>query len=224
MTKERPILFQAPMVKAILAGKKTQTRRIVKIVDPWQESAPREKLLMSTEFQEPGLARFTTIDARRMFCVKCPYGKPGDRLWVRETHWRLGKWVKNGFTETGRQRWTFKATRGTFVRFVPEKSREEHGWHKRPSIFMPRWASRITLEITGVRVERLQDISIDDCGAEGLSQSDSLGGCLVEDYCNLWESINGRDSWDANPWVWVVEFTAVPQVSPARTAGRRAEP
>lgn len=184
--KERPILFQTPMVRAILAGTKTQTRRAVKgIALDWL--APG---MFSPEFvanPENGL---------------CPYGVPGDRLWVREA------FASYGGTET---HYHYRADTN-----VPNPN---GGW--KPSIHMPRAASRILLEVTAVRVERLQEISDEDAAAEGCpcyvcgrtmdGRSEDDCHCFhrhadAKDYRDLWDSINGDGSWEANPWVWVVEF------------------
>lgn len=166
--KERPILFSAPMVRAILDGRKTQTRRVVKLRNG-QYMPPSEK---------------ADINGWRQMLRNCPYGQPGDRLWVRETHFDA-KRLNEG-------RILYRAD-GDVSRF---------GWT--PSIHMPRSASRITLEVTGVRVERLQDISEADAVAEGVVWEQ--GQTAINVFETLWESINGAGSWDANPWVWVVEF------------------
>jgi hypothetical protein len=186
--KERPILFKGPMVRALLAGTKTQTRRVVKgIALEWLR--PNGFTPEFTAAPENGL---------------CPYGQPGDRLWVRETWQRAG----------GNTGYWYRAT----------DSKADDGGspvsHWRPSIFMPRGASRITLEVTGVRVERLQDISRDDALAEGIvSAGDGNGfqladtthysGNPIDSYFSLWEHINGPGSVEANPWVWVVEWPAL---------------
>jgi hypothetical protein len=133
----------------------------------------------------------------------CPYGNLGDRLWVRETF---------SYEENGPRIWYWAD--GNIAAFNCERPRPI-----KPSIHMPRWASRITLEITGVRVERLQDISYDDAIAEGCEQRTT---CInpgkgvyshvnepQDDFSRLWKSINGAESWDANPWVWVIEFKRV---------------
>jgi hypothetical protein len=177
--KERPILFSAPMVRAILEGRKTQTRRIAKELN---EMPNLDGILK--RFPNP---------------KGCRYGKPGDRLWVRETwaHERDGTGCPddNGVL--------YRAT-------DPGWDDEETGLRWRPSIFMPRRASRITLEITDVRVQRLQEISEEDAQAEGavgaLDQSVGNNWCASQAFAALWESINGPDSWDANPWVWAVTF------------------
>lgn len=221
--KERPILFSGPMVIAIREDRKGQTRRLNGL-DEINLNPDAWKLAWAVN---DGVAVFE--DAKQAWSgstpmreVKCPYGKPGDRLWVKETHWRLGKWAKGGVSKSGRQRWRFRATSGEYVRFVPPEqkpAREEQGWHKRPSLFMPRWASRITLDETGLRCERLQDISEADAVAEGVERfrhgwrdylrPGEVQATAVDSYCTLWIKINGEESWDRNDWVWVVEFRRV---------------
>lgn len=187
-TKERPILFKGEMVRAILSGNKTQTRRIAKEFDGFQNM---DKLL----------ARFPNQEG-------CRHGKPGEFLWVRET-WA----VSNMYDKLAPSAICKDLPKGpghapTKVLY-PSTDRISEGIKLRPSIFMPRWASRILLEITAVRVERLQSISGPDCWAEGIAHADwdpERYGSVVECYRDLWESINGPGSWDANPWVWVIEF------------------
>lgn len=196
--KTRPILFSAPMVRALLDGRKTMTRRVVKKSEQWPADAVRAVMLET---------RGTVMAVNAQRCtygpeIKCPYGQPGDRLWVRET-W---KHVDGGPV--------YDAAGGIADSFDPETiyhaTRPHYPGPWKPSIFMPRWASRITLEITGVRVERLQDISISDAMAEGVGiQCESP--MAVMEYSLLWESINGPGSWDANPWVWVLTFGRVSQ-------------
>jgi hypothetical protein len=182
---ERPILFSGPIVRAILEGKKTQTRRMIK------GQRDMEFDINDPHFGPYWLSYATDAegeDAR----VRCPYGKPGDRLWVREGHALDGSQV---FYRAGH------------AEAQSSGPRVDIRW--RPSIFMPRRASRITLEITGVRVERLQQVSGPDCWEEGISHAGwdpERYGSVVECYRDLWQSIHGAGSWDANPWVWVVEF------------------
>jgi hypothetical protein len=203
---ERPILFSAPMVRAILAGQKTQTRRIAcKGLIPAQYVTAKE--------YEPGRWRlFDAEDARASLAQytmpPCPYGQPGDRLWVREA-----------FSGDHSQEANPPAlwNRTTPFWYWADGNPTHGDWTKpRPSIHMPRWASRITLEITGVRAERLESCSKPDAIAEGIGPR-ATGWRLYDDvhgyttdprysYRTLWESINGAESWDANPWVWVVEF------------------
>lgn len=220
--KERPIIFSAPMVRALLDGRKTQTRRIVKpqpdpprviytldgadtVVTPtllncengigvaWQFAMTR-----IAEKTAPIAAVFNDFEPVRTLC---PYGKPGDRLWVRES-------------------WRSTGDGGRCDAMPPRKMQPHTVWYEsdgyqlieecagklRPSIFMPRWASRITLEVTGVRVERLKDISEADAIAEGPAQHPD-GPWHA--YRSLWTLINGPGSWAANPWVWVIEFKVV---------------
>lgn len=221
--KERPILFSAPMVRALLDGTKTQTRRVVK-----QQIVRDERFIGGFKLIGPGGVE-TAIGGPLAF-FQSPYGLPGDRLWVRETFYAWGHWTKRRNKAKGREAWHFvdetagagKAYRYDADEKLPRRKRELHevGWWKRPAIFMPRAAVRITLGITGVRVERLQDISEADSAAEGCAKNHNgyfWGGphavsglkqmaTARQAYRDLWESINGPDSWAANPWVWVVEF------------------
>lgn len=195
--KERPILFSAPMVRAILDGSKTQTRRVVKLQTP--------KAASISDF---------CVDGIRV--GRCPYGQPGDRLWVRE-RWKHIEGggiydAAGGLMDSHEDETIYWATRPSYP----------GPW--KPSIHMPRWASRITLEITGVRVEQLQDISEADAIAEGVGQVvreklprvqqcgeyDAIDVDPVAEYRGLWEAINGDGSWETNPWVWVVEFKGNP--------------
>ena len=196
-TTERPILFNGAMVRAILEGRKTQTRRVVKNL----EGRPANSW---TLHRAAGCADSWSSDSGWM--GRCPYGQPGDRLWVREAF---------------REALGFETEPLSFCRYkASDPLADEHKWT--PSIHMPRWASRILLEITAVRVERLQDISEADARAEGVTD----GGCLNcgepepcacaqpapdarDSFCRLWQSINGPGSWADNPWVWIVEFKRV---------------
>lgn len=194
--KERPILFSAPMVRAILDGTKTQTRRIAKV---------------NNEGCKPGMitpnAGFVprTIENHIQYC---PYGKPGDRLWVRET------WHPDSSKVDGSPAYKADVYYDT----------SDCKW--KSSIHMPRWASRINLEITGIRVDRLQDISEEDAIAEGVEKwvvgdgfwrdysltkdQEEVGAppmlSAYESYKTLWESLNGKGSFDLNPFVWVIQF------------------
>jgi hypothetical protein len=190
--KERPILFSTPMVRAILDGRKTQTRRLVS-----------ETHLPFIEDIIKNLYRWD----KRPF----PYGKKGDKLWVRETFVNLTE------NNDGKLFAAYKADFDSqaFVGVGGKKCK----WN--PSIFMPRWASRITLEIISVRVERLQEISEQDAIAEGIYLLSGDGGgykfaageqeydTAKEAYIELWKSINGADSWSKNPHVWVIEFKKI---------------
>lgn len=203
--KERPILFAGPMVRALLADTKTQTRRIGKTqCAEWTElaveysiHAKKGKVAVATHLAYPNGS------ARHGIC-ECPYGIPGDRLWVRETFARI-----DGQTRP----WIETDYKATYAH--GDRLGDSLGIRKKwsPSIHMPRHASRITLEITSVRVERLCDISPDDCIAEGawpIEQRElGRGHEAVAAFRILWESINGPGSWAINPWVWVVEFRRV---------------
>lgn len=195
---ERPILFSGPMVRALLDGRKTQTRRIVRSPEKY------------TRIRDCGFA--------------CPYGVPGDRLWGKET-WGFDRGVRHDFRPIGprdlsgmdlREHLLFRADRETGA--VPR-------W--RPSIFMPRWASRLTLEIAEVRVQRLQEITEEDAKAEGADCRSDLawGGGIGDDmprwavahgysahFQRLWDEINGKRAgaaWADSPWVWAITFRRV---------------
>lgn len=220
--KERPILFSAPMVRAILAGTKTQTRRVVKPQPPehtytvsvFHHPDPRPHFWAWTDSpNRPDLANLSDWSA------PCPYGQPGDRLWVRET-WRhtassleearaITEDIASGTAVDYRATYIERCMRELgFSREDAEMADDFERW--RPSIHMPLWASRIVLEITGVRVERLQDISRGDAMAEGCPFPNMAAGPDPSDwYRELWNEINGLNSWTANPWVWVVEFKRV---------------
>ena len=247
--KERPILFSGPMVRAILDGRKTQTRRVVN-VEKWKSGkwardfvfCDDPNLYRAGDFNwVADLARLSgdRIDNGQHLSIPfrhkddpvipweecgrerihCPHGWPGmmgepaDRLWVKETHRFDGIDQRIGVREKRIEELSYRAD------MEGDPSCDDCAW--RPSIFMPRWASRITLEIAAVRVERLQDISEADAVAEGIEpfHSDgpnkhtiSIDGVSYNApraagvYEMLWNHINGADSWDANPWVWVIEF------------------
>ena len=193
--KVQQILMSAPMVRAILARTKTQTRRVVK---------PQPRILAGELlcWKDDAL----TDD---QMAVRCPYGQPGDRLWVRETFRGCRAYEVQGYApkDWGNKPIWFEADG------APPGRPEQWALRSRPSIHMPRWASRITLEVTGVRVERLQDISEADAVAEGsftwAGEQDTPVRDLPEArlvYRQLWEDINGPGSWDTNPWVWCVDF------------------
>ncbi|EPK5543412.1 hypothetical protein L7L52_000387 [Klebsiella pneumoniae] len=192
--KERGMIFNAEMVRALLDGRKTQTRRIIKDC---------------TVGRDP-ISKFIKIGKKFIGCYPedvpelirecCPYGVPGDRIWVRET-----------WAEAGASAPDLKLYRANYPEHVPSiyenvPPAEEIRWT--PSIHMPRTASRILLEITGVRVERLRSMSQDDARAEGvIAASGPMEAGLA--FRELWDSIYGEESWKANPWVWVIEFKRV---------------
>lgn len=218
--KERPILFSAPMVRAILDGRKSQTRRVVNrlrkfgsISGPLTEFGKSDTQGYDWHFRDKGM-RWHDIDEARLLDL-CPHGKIGDRLWVRET-WQGYQRTSYEYDEWEAAESIKDVTEGGFLSFVYKADGENYPDKWFPSIHMPRIASRILLEITDVRVERLQDISEDDAIAEGVSNTESFKGIGVDDemanryaYRELWQSINGQGSWDINPWVWVIEFKRI---------------
>lgn len=201
--RERPILFSTPMVRAILEGRKTQTRRIVK-PQPDKHWAFNLRTVENLKTQ-----RIEFVDDDYRYCVPCPYGRPSDRLWVREAWAPASAALPSGLGVLYRSDYHTEL----------EKRDGDQKW--KPSIHMPRWASRITLEITRICVERVQEISEKDAIAEGCIKlpasgriTDVKGGqyggriwtTAKGWYSCLWNSINGPESWSENPWVWVVEF------------------
>ena len=215
--KERPVIFNSEMVRAILSGRKTQTRRAI---------SDRHLHLIDVASQVgecyPLESGIDHANSQIYYREHCPFGQVGDRLWVRETFMDL--------TGTG-----IEATTGKFEGFAyradtpagsyGDEVRKEYGLKWTPSLHMPRKACRILLEITAVRVERLNDISVDDAEAEGINMEalydsqdcyDCIAGhnmtgrpTVTGAFKYLWESIYGVDSWSANPWVWVIEFRRV---------------
>jgi hypothetical protein len=211
--KEKPILFSSEMVRAILDGRKNQTRRVIK-VQPSEGDLSLMRVLDSTEKDRKdklfwGDPKNHMRHDRNYFTF--PYGKVGDLLWVRESFWQYGVYVyTGGRTATGQLEVEFSPIGKDVVFEEPETKPDGRfikGYHARPSIFMPRWASRIELRITEIRVERLQDISRGDAMAEGCPFPNIAGGeNPISWFSSLWQSINGKESWNANPWVWVIEF------------------
>lgn len=205
---ERPILFSAPMVRAILAGTKTQTRRVVKPQPTGFIGGPG--VTMPDGSPSPLIPMNDTV-APFGRQIGCPYGQPGDQLWVREA------WSTHACFDNLPPRDCPKSIHYTADGPIQTGK-------GRPSIHMPRWASRISLVITGVRVERLGEISAADAKAEGIEGQTETGpwrNYMRDGYwfpegkntapqlsfASLWHAINGPESWAANPWVWVVEFT-----------------
>ena len=214
--KERPILMSAPMIRATLSGSKTQTRRI------------------SNPHQKGGRRYFNTDGSPRTDCIY-PYGAHGDLLWVREA-FRFPDSFDGDSPKTVGDRCLIAGYPKPWAPTHYEADGWRDNWMNvgtspgsvtagklRPGIHMPRWASRITLEIVSVRVERLQDISYEDALAEGVldfrqliepecQQGETADECArrlcwpQRSYRQLWESINGEGSWEKNPWVWVIEF------------------
>lgn len=219
--KERGMIFNGEMVRAILDGRKTQTRRPIK----WKQTRFTE-----VGEREDGSKWPWSEDAEHAcdFWHPCPFGAVGDRIWVRET-WQA---IHDSVDEFGHvEERTYAPSiskekdrywHTVYAEHFGDESREDRGFPWRPSIHMPRWASRITLEITDVRVERLNAISEEDARAEGIIDGGCLNcgepepcGCVnpqpdaTDAFAYLWQSIYGRENWDANPWVWVIEFKRV---------------
>lgn len=188
--KERPILFSTEMVQAILDGRKTMTRRIVKL-QPTKpvfigivNSSTDNKIVGSYAFADTADGGYNTE------YFKCPYGQPGDILWVRESHYKTTAKELNG-------------------QFFYKASFEELGWSFKwkPSIHMPKAAARIYLQVESVKVERLQDISRGDSMSEGCPFPNIAKETNPKEwFSDLWKSINGPESWQQNPWVWAISF------------------
>jgi hypothetical protein len=238
--KARPMLFSAPMVRAILEGRKTVTRRVVKGGQiPTENLNEKGRLRWSAIGQKDPRYGFIVCGETAAECAnelatfgRCPYGRPGERLWVRETWALLGNedgacvdWNDNivkGDESAAARIYKASCSVGEYGLWqIPDRApwkpdtegvQYEGAW--RPSIHMFRWASRILLEITDVRVERLQDISEEQAQAEGVKGMPRCRSLYPTDdyrwpFKDLWNSINGASAWDANPWVWVVEFKRV---------------
>lgn len=194
---ERPVIFNGEMVRAILAGRKTQTRRIMQPQPEQIPDKPGEYWWPAKRFESMlRLSYFNDPVAKELAADACPFGRIGDRLWVRETFGDCGvRFVYRADTDDGAScqvaRWT-------------------------PSIHMPRSACRLLLEISDVRAERLNDISEQDALAEGVDDGTSPAAIATgwfekprRAFRRLWERIYGQESWNSNPWVWVVEFKLV---------------
>lgn len=238
--KDRPILFQGAMVRALLDGSKTQTRRICKS-EPYPNGYKwdGQDFLCHNDYLPPSAMLMDYNDGKEIYTTSnmegwdfcCPYGQPGDRLWVRESFMDLtNTGVEHHDSSGKRRRYAYMADSPTGS--YGDEARKGYGLKWKPSIHMPRAACRIELEIVAVRVERLNDCSQADAIAEGAVHIRSkewdrenfpvwrylfdeavsagtkppVGPSSKQAYEALWESINGAGSWAANPWVWVVEF------------------
>ncbi|HHH0020682.1 TPA: hypothetical protein ACPZNJ_004524 [Yersinia enterocolitica] len=214
---EKPILFNAEMVNAILSGRKTQTRRIMR---DQPEVIPPEDECGVPGYWIPYNAGKTMV-RNEMMTITCPLGAVGDQLWVREcfrVHSRATDVATLVYRASERNSWTEQTRRVP----VSDCNRPVSPEKWTPAIHMPRWASRINLLITGVRVERLNDISDADAMSEGidadrLAESQDHYDCIADHnmtgrptakgyFSSLWQSIYGEENWEANPWVWVIEF------------------
>lgn len=224
--KESPILFNTDMVQAIWSGHKSQTRRVVK----------EELIVWQAEFESGNLPHVIRSEPSLQYYLenRCPFGQIGDQLWVRETWhvepnvqgWSMDEnepctgWIE--YKAGGSKEVTapnFDAVQRCFPKGEVDWDFLPSDW--RPSIFMPRWASRIQLEITNIRIERLNDISEQDAESEGCIADpcdharqicEDIGCCgptAKGHFKYIWESINGANSWDKNPWVWVIEFKVI---------------
>lgn len=206
MSKQHPILFSSTMVKALLEGRKTQTRRIIK---------PRKDINFGCLLYPNELAG----EVNNGDMTNCPW-RPDDILWVRENGWERPERTTKMMRE-GADTWPRYAYDAEGWSEQDHADFKQWGFKRRPSIYMPRWASRITLKIVGVRAELLQEISEEDAREEGAKECDlvsgrevllagySQRGSFVLHYRDICESINGRGSWNANPWVWVISFCLV---------------
>lgn len=226
---DKPLIFSAPMIRALLDGRKSMTRRVLKPQpEPWAEAvefAPYKGYGRAGE-----LIQRTRDDYRQHGLGKAPYAV-GGRLWVKETHWRLGEWSQES-DEDGTLHWTFCPSVGYGPVFyappdaLSERAMGGRGWWKRPSIFHEREFSRLILLVTGVKVERLQEISDLDAQAEGIYERHAIGDDPTHNvwtwqregwrydtpraaFQALWESINGTEAWRANPWVAAITFKTV---------------
>jgi hypothetical protein len=205
-TNERPIIFSGPMVRAIIGGRKTQTRRVVTCAngqdaDAWEydESRGLWEMGIAADFGRYGSGGF----------VRCPYGIRGDRLWLRET-FALHR-IHDGTPPSKVQPTLLGA-----VAYMAGPGACDGFGRWRPSIHMPRWASRLTLDVTGVRVELVNDISEEDAIAEGVTpleyhMADGTVDHIIsarEQYSHLWDALNAKRGygWDADPWVWAISF------------------
>jgi len=176
----KPILFSTPMVQAILEGRKTMTRRVVKG--------------MALGWLEDGFTPAFVSDSGNHGL--CKYGKPGDVLWVRESMYQ--QWENGVYYSADHTEWE-----------AADDYHYRNGTCSVPSIHMPKAACRLYLQITNVRAEKLQDISWDDAVAEGCPGYRPTQDEPTHQFQRLWQSINGPESWKANPWVWVVEFKQI---------------
>ncbi|MHB0392821.1 morphogenetic protein [Klebsiella pneumoniae] len=207
--KERGMIFNAEMVRALLSGRKTQTRRIIK---------PQPEATLSGSLSGKWLSRPLNgllLPKIEDIAIHCPFGVVGDRIWVRETfqgplfdYDLMDSYCKDPTPFEKPEFCVYKADGVPAPEFYDADDELHCCW--RPSIHMPRWASRILLEITNVRVERLKSISDGDAIREGCSTADMKSGdCVADVFARLWASIYGDESWNSNPWVWVIEFKRV---------------
>ena len=210
--KERPLLMKGPMVTAALADIKTVTRRVNGLDEiNFEAGVPSADMWKYTGIVSvpDGLHRFKYADGINEQLVKCPYGKPGDRLWVRET-WRPS--LRGIEAEPGWEDGIEYRADGLFIPMDIRGMKEDDAYRWKPSIFMPKWVCRLRLKITDISVQRLQDITPMDCIAEGaLTASEATVLIPIAYMEDLWNSINAKlgHSWEQNDHVWVVRFNRV---------------
>ncbi len=233
--KERGIIMSGDSVRAILDGRKTQTRRVIRF---GRHTMPRKypldvgsPELLHRRLSNPDVFEFgcdcadCRADNTHSFWLNSPYAV-GDHLYVRETHYRFGQWVSNGTTKAGKPAWRFEPETDE-VRFFNDAPRilgtratRDMAWHRRPAIFLPKKLARIWREVTGVRGERVQEISEEDCIAEGIDPKRAgaqwrdmpLGvGRARERFHARWDKLNAKRGygWDANPWNFVYDFKRI---------------
>jgi hypothetical protein len=241
---EHPIPYTTPMVKSIMAGIKTKTRRIIRSTyllefpealqfDAIEVNPQLSRIESSNDFKKVAgtFAMFEDKYGEESRAFKFPYGNVGDLLWVKETFYAYGHWTT--FTEEGKSTKKFMDLTNDYnylhqfhADWQPKKQAKfgELGWHKRPALFMPKAIAKRWIKIIDINVERLQDISDDDARDEGIKREGNLyyfypckdlrddtyieNGEKVSFY-SLWKSINGEESWDANPWVWGISFKVI---------------
>ncbi|AOP43740.1 morphogenetic protein [Edwardsiella piscicida] len=217
--KDLPIIFNDEMVRAILSGTKTMTRRPVK-------DRCLELFEVAASVGECHSLQFCDIADERSqpyYREFCPFGAVGDRLWVREAYQgslfdyeQMEAYLEDNSKFEKQEYCEYRADGGSRPEYYDGDDNLRHGW--RPSIHMPRWASRITLEITDVRVERLQDITEGDARSEGVTLSNPRILSHRDEFRQLWGDIYGCDGWRSNPWVWVIAFKRVDTGSAAGTS------
>jgi len=203
--KETGIIMSGNHPKLILDGRKTMTRRVIK---PQSDTLQFQQII---NFENKAIAQFREVRFNNPIDIACPYGQVGDRLWVRET-W-AAQFIYDDYSprDIPKDSVIFYKTHDRLKLEIAKEHRDLGKW--RPSIHMPRWASRITLEITDIRVERVQEISDKDCITEGCPHALVMLPTvpMQEWYKHLWDSINAKRgySWEANPWVWIISFNSI---------------
>lgn len=203
--KPLPIIFNTEMVRAILDGRKTQTRRVLKAQPHVIDTVIGERLVIEDPLNSDSYLDFINAKSTSRITKHCPFGQVGDQLYVRET-WRQF----NSSDECGCSEYPCGCPNNGTILFKATGDSGESKW--KPSIHMPRSAARIILEVTDVRVERVQDISERDAWAEGFDgyDDDVTGGQSgYDEFCEAWQSIYGEKSWQSNHWVWVIEFKVI---------------